>query len=117
MRIILWIMCLPLLAATCKTNKSGGALADIPACIQTRIDSIKNLPKWNPPATVEEYRYKGQRVFLFSSDCCDQYNQVLDSSCAYICAPTGGITGGGDGRCSDFEKEAGFVKLVWKDPR
>jgi hypothetical protein len=65
----------------------------------------------------DEYRYNGKRVFLFSSDCCDQFNQVVDEQCNYICAPSGGITGKGDRKCTDFADKAELVKVVWKDER
>jgi hypothetical protein len=89
----------------------------VPSCIQARIDTIKQQPRWNPPAEVTEYRYNGKRVFLFSSNCCDQYNEVVDESCQYICAPSGGFTGKGDGKCPDFGEKAELVKVVWKDDR
>lgn len=89
----------------------------IPSCIQDKIQEIKNQPRWNPPASVEEYNYEGRRVFLFSSPCCDQYNELFDENCKYICAPTGGMTGKGDRKCEDFKDKAVFVKLVWKDER
>src|SRR5829696_2747169 len=47
-----------------------------PSCIQAKIEEIKKEPRWNPPASVEEYNYNGKRIFLFSANCCDQYNQV-----------------------------------------
>ena len=89
----------------------------IPSCIQQKIDQIKVATKWNPPAEVNEYIYQGKQVFLFSADCCDQFNELFDSNCKYICAPSGGITGKGDMKCTDFFDKAQFVKLVWKDPR
>lgn len=89
----------------------------IPSCIQQRIDEIKTQPKWNPPAEVKEYIYQGKHVFLFSADCCDQYYTLVDENCNYICAPSGGITGKGDGKCADFSSAAKLVKLIWKDPR
>lgn len=89
----------------------------IPSCVQARIDSIKGQPQWNPPAEVAEYRYNGKRVFLFSSDCCDQFHVVVDDQCNYLCAPSGGITGEGDQKCTDFGEKAKLVKVVWKDER
>ena len=93
------------------------APVDIPDCIQLKIDSIKKLPVWNPPAEVHEYRYMDKKVFLFSSDCCDFFNPLFDGSCKYICSPHGGIAGKGDMKCLDFEQNAKHVKLVWKDTR
>ena len=101
-----------LISAECNRPKS-----EIPSCIQQKIDQIKSQPKWNPPAEVNEYIYQGRHVYLFSADCCDQFEQLFDSSCNYICAPSGGIEGAGDRKCADFRTAAQFVKLVWKDPR
>lgn len=102
-------------AAQQKCNKSS--IADIPSCVQAKITRIQQQPTWNPPATVTEYHYNGKRVFLFSSDCCDQYNEVVDAECNYICAPSGGLTGKGDRKCTDFTEKSELVKVVWKDER
>ena len=92
-------------------------IADIPSCIQKKINTIKAQPKWNPPATVTEYLYNGKKVYLFTSDCCDQYNELYDSNCNYLCAPSGGIAGSGDRKCSDFYTTATVLREVWKDER
>ncbi len=103
------------LAAAGKTcMKSQPAL---PSCIVQKIEAIQKQEKWNPPAEVYEYRYKGKTVYYFSSNCCDQYNTVYDDQCNYVCAPSGGYTGKGDMKCQDFKDSAQLVKLVWKDER
>ncbi len=89
----------------------------IPSCIQARIEEIKKQPRWNPPATIEEYSYEGKRVFLFSSPCCDRYNEAYDENCNYVCAPSGGYTGKGDRKCEDFKENAKLIRVVWKDDR
>jgi hypothetical protein len=89
----------------------------LPSCIQQRIDEIKKEPTWNPPAEVYEYSYNGKTVYYFSADCCDNFNTVVDESCNTICAPSGGITGKGDGKCADFNSTAKKIRLVWKDER
>ncbi len=89
----------------------------MPVCLQKKINEIKKEQRWNPPATINEYMYKDKTAYLFSSNCCDQYNEVYDSECKYICAPSGGITGRGDGQCEDFNTSAKLVRLVWKDDR
>lgn len=91
--------------------------SSIPVCIQQKINQIKAQPKWNPPAQVYEYNYINKTVYLFSSDCCDQYNSLFDADCNYICAPSGGIAGSGDMKCTDFIENAKQVKLIWKDDR
>jgi len=100
-------------AQKCRTAR----VPAVPACITQRIEAIKAQPRWNPPAEVHEYSYKGRRVFLFSADCCDQFTTLVDEGCDTICAPGGGITGKGDRRCEDFSREAKHVRLVWKDER
>jgi len=104
---------LTMVAEKCKRDKEER----VPVCIQQKIDQIKKEPKWNPPAEVHEYIYNDRRVFYFSSNCCDQYNMVYDENCNVVCAPSGGITGKGDGKCSDFNNNAKEVKLIWKDDR
>jgi len=112
MKSILLLLSVPsLLAIDCKKN------TEEPPCVKEKIEQIKALPKWNPAGEVNEYIYKDKQVYLFTSDCCDQYIMLYDGSCEYICAPSGGITGKGDGKCSNFYTEARHVKLVWKDPR
>ena len=118
MKLILLLLALPaLVAETCKKRKTNDVDPSAPACIVVRIDSIKAEPRYNPPAQVNEYLYQGRRVFLFTSDCCDQFNSLLDENCAYVCAPSGGITGKGDFKCPDFDSLAQHVKLIWKDIR
>ena len=90
---------------------------NIPTCLQQKIDSIKKLPVWNPPASIEQYDYNGKTVYLMSADCCDFFATALDENCNYVCAPSGGFTGKGDGLCKDFNEKAKLVKLVWKDER
>src|SRR6188474_1147564 len=98
---------------SCNKNSLPGC----PTCINQRIEEIKKQPKWNPAAEIHEYLYNGQQVFLISADCCDQYMTLVDKNCNYICAPSGGITGKGDGKCPDFYEKAQHIRLVWKDPR
>lgn len=87
------------------------------SCINKKIAAIKAQKKWNPPASVSEYLYKGKTVYLFSSDCCDQFNYLYDETCNKICAPSGGITGHGDGTCTDFSDSSKLIRVVWQDER
>ena len=41
----------------------------------------------------------GQIVYLHMAPCCDQFNKAYDADGRYLCAPSGGFTGQGDGRC------------------
>jgi hypothetical protein len=113
MKYILIFLAMPFLSKSgCQSKK-----IETPACIQQRIDQIKSQPRWNPPAEVIEYIYQGKRVFLFSSPCCDQFNTVYDENCKAVCAPSGGYSGKGDGKCPDFNANAKLVRQIWKDER
>ena len=48
----------------------------------------------------------GQRFYLFTPPCCDQFNKLYDANGHYVCAPSGGFTGGGDGRCPAWVQHA-----------
>jgi hypothetical protein len=114
MKWTLFILLLAVLkAGDCNKEKA----AKIPPCIQEKIDAIQQQPKFNPPATVYRYWYNNKYVYLFSSDCCDQYNYLYDKDCTLICAPSGGLTGKGDGKCPNFKQMASDEKLIWKDSR
>ena len=89
----------------------------VPACIQQRIIELQNKPVQNPPVVITEYLYSGKKVYLISADCCDQYDILVDEKCNTVCAPSGGFTGKGDGKCEDFEKTATLIKVIWKDDR
>jgi hypothetical protein len=88
-----------------------------PACISQKIEEIKSHPKGWGAAKISEYDYKNKKVYLFYMNCCDRFNPLYDSNCNYICSPSGGFSGGGDGLCTDFYSTAELVREVWKDPR
>ena len=121
--LLVWIMPL-IIAGECCDSKSKTASVvqtnepakdSLPACVQKLIASgNKEIPE--APLQVDEYIYQNKRTFLFIAQCCDQYNVLYDDSCKIICAPSGGFTGRGDGKCTDFEKTAKHIKLIWKDP-
>src|SRR4030095_3816995 len=113
MKFIILLLALPFLNEQCNNKNKR----KVPSCILERIEEIKKENKWNPPADINEYEFQGKTVYLISSNCCDQYNSLVDSDCQVICAPSGGITGKGDGKCSDFANVAKFTRQIWKDER
>lgn len=98
-------------------QKESGAGAQTSVCIQTVIDKIKSEPVRNPPAKVYSYQYNGQRVYFIPQYCCDAFSVLMDGNCNVICAPDGGISGGGDGKCKDFFTKRTDEKLIWADAR
>lgn len=127
MKRLVYLACmgtLPLLATRCPAqNKATNAQTQAaatpcpPEGIKAKIAELQAQPKANPSYEIWEYKYQGQKVYLISADCCDQYNTVYDACLRPLCAPSGGFTGRGDGQCPDFNEKATDKKLVWRDPR
>ena len=121
MRFLLLLIVVPFLTASdCggKKNKKEEVpkndTAAVPACVQQLIDEASRQTPPTTPLRVDEYSYKGKKVYLFTADCCDFYNIAYDESCKRICAPSGGFTGGGDRKCPDFDSTAKLVKEIWR---
>ncbi|MDB5263739.1 MAG: hypothetical protein JWQ14_3022 [Adhaeribacter sp.] len=89
----------------------------LPACVKEKIDELKNKPTQNPPAKVWQYQYMGKTVYYIPPACCDQVSKLYDENCNFICAPDGGITGRGDGKCPEFFATRQNGILVWEDKR
>lgn len=92
-------------------------LVNVPECIQDKIDSFKMLPKGNPPRSIIEYTYNGNRVFYVPPQCCDQYSDLFDENCILLGHPDGGFSGRGDGKLPNFFADAKDPKVIWKDDR
>ena len=123
MKYALLLLVFPaLMAGDCgnKKDKNGDSVnpkedtSAVPACVKKLLDDAAKDTPPTLPIQIDEYSYKGKRVYLVTADCCDFYNVVYDENCGRICAPSGGIAGTGDGQCPDFSKEAKHVRLVWK---
>ena len=88
-----------------------------PAWLKARIAAVLAERKLNPLTHIYRYQYRSQMVYYISAPCCDQYSEVFDQKGRLLCNPDGGITGKGDGKCPDFDKNKSNEKLVWRDPR
>lgn len=80
---------------------------DVPRCIKGKVRNDDPLEVWR-------YTYQQQTVYVIVPDCCDQFTAVYSSSCDYLCAPSGGIAGSGDGKCPEFSDKATNGELLWK---
>jgi hypothetical protein len=108
--IVLLIAGFQLAACTCEE-------LPVPACVRDRIAALKSQPPATPRATIAAYRYQGRRVYYFPPAGCDDYGTVMDGQCHTVCAPDGGWSGTGDGRCPDFFLQAHPDGVVWTDER
>ncbi|WP_375416888.1 DUF6970 domain-containing protein [uncultured Hymenobacter sp.] len=88
-----------------------------PGWLQRRIQGVLAERKRNPITRILSYQYQGQTVYYQSAPCCDQPSYVFDTRGRVLCQPDGGLTGKGDGKCPNFDKNKTDEKLVWQDPR
>ena len=84
-------------------HESDSAL-ETPECIEEQITLLKNKPAQNPVAEVWAWKTDTDTYYYITSDCCDQFNYLYNSNCTIVCAPDGGFTGTGDGKCPDLIK-------------
>ncbi|MGI9036732.1 MAG: DUF6970 domain-containing protein [Pyrinomonadaceae bacterium] len=98
-----------------KTQKNK-SLEGEPRWLIRIIKKFKNSPDAKTPMTITKYKYKGQTVYFFEANCCDQINTLYDAKGAVVCA-TGGRSGRGDGKCLDFYEERKNGAVVWKNKR
>jgi len=69
------------------------------------------------PSSVERCMYNNQAVYYFDTphQCCDLQSFLYDSDGKYICSPSGGFAGTGDGLCKDFFNIRKGCKVIWTD--
>ena len=90
---------------------------EIPNWVKDLIEKEKMQEVSNPPASFTRCVFKNQVVYYLPSRCCDIPSILYDENGNSICAPDGGFTGKGDGRCPDFFKERKNCEVIWKDYR
>jgi hypothetical protein len=88
-----------------------------PAWVDQLIQHFESNSVTNPPLSIWRYDYKGQTVYFVPAYCCDIYSILYDANGTMLCAPDGGFTGDGDGKCPDFFDERSNGQLVWQDTR
>jgi hypothetical protein len=79
--------------------------------MEVKIEELK----LNNDKSAFVYRYENhgeEPVYLLSPGCCDMFTELYDENCNYICAPSGGFTGKGDGKCKDLDLQNELV--IWK---
>ncbi len=113
MKIFSLIVFILMIAMACKSSKTKDPY---PQCISDKIENIKNQPVQNPPIEVYKWDVNDGVFYYFTAACCDQFSFVYDSNCKLICAPSGGLTGRGDGNCPEFGSDIKRT-LIWKDER
>jgi hypothetical protein len=112
-----WVLVIALFAVLCAFSLAADTESGNPKWVDDLIARFSSQPVGNPPQSIYCYEYKSQTVYYVPPQCCDQFSNLYDAEGKVLCAPDGGFTGRGDGRCTDFEKARKNEKLIWKDSR
>jgi len=112
--LIFVLLALSLLLVNCNPAASVDEDSD---WLANLIVQFQKWPVSNPPRSIWRYEFKGQIVYYVPEVCCDQLSILYDVNGNVICHPSGGYSGGGDGRCPDFFQERTDEMLIWKDSR
>jgi hypothetical protein len=88
-----------------------------PEWVDRLIRQFESEAVGNPPQSIWRYEYNGQVVYYVPAQCCDMTSTLYDANGNVVCAPDGGLTGGGDGKCKDFSSRRTQEQLIWKDSR
>jgi hypothetical protein len=104
--VIFLLVCASMSLTGCETIDLP---SDVPNCVKKLIRDSKGTPQ-----EIWKYQYKKETVYLVIPACCDKYISLYSSNCNFICAPSGGFTGKGDGKCPNFNDEATGRVMIWK---
>ena len=89
--------------------------------LQRLITRLQSEPVRNPPAKILRYTYARKSYYYVPPAAGDQFSALYNAGGRVICAPDGGITGMGDGKCPSFVRQMLFSraagKVVWQDTR
>jgi hypothetical protein len=67
-----------------------------------------------PPTCIQRQTYHDEVVFYTPiPGCCDRTSTLYDRCGTILCAPDGGYTGRGDGRCPDFKIPSDPLNCIW----
>ena len=119
MQLWILVMAVTTLAACGAAPATGPSSGQtpVPAAVTALIHQLESQPVANPPAYVASYDYRDQVVYYVPPRCCDIFSDLCDVDGRIICHPDGGLTGAGDGRCTDFFSQRKNEVMIWRDPR
>jgi len=109
---LIFLLSVTAIIFSCKGEKKTSAPAPVD-CITERINKLDTM-RFARTRQVVQYMYNGQKVYYLPSAVPDMYGDLLDSACNILCHPDGGITGRGDGQCTDFFSNRTKAKVLWE---
>jgi hypothetical protein len=97
------------------------------SCSTPQNNVLNNHPAWVNEAitlakknsstlstTIARYLYHNQTVYYISPVVTDGFSQLFDKKHTLLCSPEGGLTGKGDGQCTDFFQNAKNKVILFK---
>ena len=103
-------LCLAGSLTACAQPPAGPALPD---WLSQRIAVFERTPEDAEAVEILALPHAGDTAYLFVAPCCDQFNLLYDAQGRRLCAPSGGITGRGDGRCEP-PPDLSSARPVWR---
>ncbi len=92
-----------------------------PKWLQSLITRLQSEPVRNPPAKIIRYTQARRSYYYVPPAAGDQFSSLYNSTGKEICAPDGGLTGTGDGKCPSFVRKMLSShepeKVIWQDAR
>lgn len=86
----------------------------VPSCVEDDIrDFERGKADFEDAVSIWQWKVDGNTYYYYTYGCCDQYNNLYDEDCNFVCAPDGGFGGGGDGNCPIFVGDI-TKTLVWE---
>jgi hypothetical protein len=111
------ILAVAILVSACAVSTGPRLPQDSPGWLRDLVQELATEPVANPPASITAFTYRDQTVYYLPPRCCDVFSVLYDASGVVLCAPDGGLTGRGDGRCPDFASARRDERLIWADSR
>lgn len=100
------------------TGCAPGATEELPEFLEQLTEQFEAASASDSPGSIWRYSYEGRTVYYVPPlSCCDHLSTLYDADGAILCAPDGGLTGDGDGSCSDFFELRSAGHRVWRDAR
>ena len=100
---------------------ASAAVADVDAAAGAAVLGTASQrragPRQRPPQTLKRYAVDGKVFYDVAAPCCDQFNALYEARGQRVCAPDGGITGHGDGRCPGIHVDPHEGGIVWRAGR
>jgi hypothetical protein len=86
-----------------------------PLWLELLIAKCSLEPQPGQPYEIWRYRYRGADAYYVPPRCCDVPSVVFDANGTFLGAPSGGLSGRGDGQLRDFPTTGGT--LIWRSDR